>query len=325
MYEGTPSATELERYEKVIKPQLEAALKEASDEELSRYVAGGSELATKERERRIAEPTVSIPVCTSGDIRGEGETREKCIGGKWTPSPTGMIGYGAGAYGMGCTNPTGAEGETTYIGNILNKCVNGQWVEQEFGPAAPGGGTMATEQNLYTQPYAAGSPQWMEEVYGPQAGYMTGLGLFGKQGRSPYQSYQERLYDPLTRLYDLSSQFTAGGVGGYNPGGFMGQWGQPYAENPFAMYAQARGMMGDVMGMAPEQRAGFGLQGPTAALQDLLGMGLRQQIGLPGASWLSGRLPQEQESWVAQYPQQGAGAPNFMDYLREKYNLGQYF
>ncbi len=218
---------------------------------------------------------------------------------------------------------TPTEGEYRSFNNILYRLVNGQWVSQEFGPEAPGGEQPLAEQNLYSQPYAVGSPQWMEEVYGPRAGYMTGLGMYGKQGRTPYQSYQERLYDPLSRMYDLSSQFTAGGVPGYEPGGFMGQWGQPYAENPFAMYAQARGMMGDVMGMAPEQRAGFGLQGPTAALQDLMGMGLRQQVGLPGAQWLSGRLPQEQESWVSQYPQ-GQG-PSFLDYVTNKYNLGRYF
>lgn len=272
-----------------IKKELEAAVKTLSDEDLDRCVGSGSEIAAKERERRATEPVTPKPVCTSGDTKGYGATLEICKNGQWVSSPEAWSQYG--------TTPA-----TT--------------------PATYGGGETMV-QNLYTNPYSVGSPEWMEEVYGPRAGYMTGLGLFGKQGRSPYQSYQERMYDPLSRLYDLSSQFTAGGVGGYEPGGFMGQWGQPYAENPFAMYAQARGMMGDVMGMAPEQRAGFGLQGPTAALQDLLGMGLRQQIGLPGASWLSGRLPQEQESWVAQHPQ-GQG-PNFMDYIKAKYNLGQYF
>ena len=216
------------------------------------------------------------------------------------------------------------EGELRYFNNVLYKLENGQWIPQESDVEEPGGfAPTPPERNLYDSPFSVGSPQWMEEVYGPRAGYMTGLGMYGKQGRTPYQSYQERLYDPLSRMYDLSSQFTAGGVPGYEPGGFMGQWGQPYAENPFAMYAQAKGMMGNVMGMNPEQRAGFGLQGPTAALQDLMGMGLRQDLGLPGAQWLSGRLPQEQESWVSQYPQ-GQG-PSFLDYVTNKYNLGKYF
>jgi len=224
-----------------------------------------------------------------------------------------------------CYSPNGYEGD--YNADASKVCRNGSWQPTSATQPFPEETAMGTtaEQNLYAQPYAVGSPQWMEEVYGPRAGYMTGLGMYGKQGRTPYQSYQERLYDPLTRLYDLASQFTAGGVEGYQPGGFMGQWGQPYAENPFAMYGQAKGMMGNVMGMSPEQRAGFGLQGPTAALQDLMGMGLRQDIGLPGAQWLSGRLPQEQEAWVSQYPQQGAGAPSFLDYVTQKYNLGKYF
>ncbi len=191
--------------------------------------------------------------------------------------------------------------------------------DTQQGTIAPFG----AQQDLFQNPFAVGSPEWMEEVYGPRAGYMTGLGLYGKQGRTPFQSYQERLYDPLSRLYDLSSQFAAGGVSDTTPGGFMGQWGQPFAQNPFAMYAQARGMMGNVMGMAPEQRASFGLQGPTPALQDLMGMGLRQELGLPGAQWLSGRLPQEQEAWVSQYPQQQG--PNFLDYVTQKYNLGRFF
>ena len=229
------------------------------------------------------------------------------------------------------------EGELRYFNNILYKLENGQWIPQEsdveepegFAPTAPG-------QDLEQSPYPVGSPEWMEDVYGYERGfkpaYMTALGMFGKQGRTPYQRYQERLFDPLNRLWGLQQQFAGSGMEGYDPWTpYASRWMEPYAQNPFAMYAQARGMMGDVAGMSTEQRAGFGLQGATPALQDLTTMGLRSKLGLVGAGWVGQQLPQAEEAWMAQYPQagagmeqEGAGAPSFMDYVMKKYNLSRF-
>lgn len=183
------------------------------------------------------------------------------------------------------------------------------------------GGDMTTEGGV-------GSPTWMEEAYGRWPGYGTALGLYGRQYMSPYEQYQAGLGDPLSRLYDISGRMgTAGGFPQYAPGGMFSQWAPQYAQNPFAMYTLARSMMGDVMGMTPEQRGGAGMAYGGGDLGPLLEMALRQQVGKQTAGWISGQLPIAQEQWQQQYPGwvAGAGQPSFLDYVRQKYNLGQFF
>jgi hypothetical protein len=217
-------------------------------------------------------------------------------------------------------NPEGDEGDGSWWGEFWNP----DGTNNDEGGFGVGDTTTIPNTSPWSD-YDVGSPKWIEYVYGrehPEYGYLAGLGLLGKEGRTPYQSYLENLYGPLSRLYDLSSKFATAGMG-QSPGDTLAGYSTPFTQNPFAMFQQAKSMLGQTTGMTPEQRASLGLQGPTAALQDLMGMGLRGSLGIPGATWLANRLPQEEEQWVAKYPQQQG--PSFMDYLVQKYNLGQYF
>ena len=207
-----------------------------------------------------------------------------------------------------------------------------QGYQTQYMPQGETFGQYGTERDTFNNPYEVGSPQWWEYTQGEPAGFLSQLGLWGKAGRTPYQSYQESLLPSLQNLYGMAGDFSLQGLGP-SPGGFMGEWAQPYTENPFAMYAQAQGMMGQTLGMGAEQRAELGLQGPTQSLQNLLGMGLRPSIGARASSSLAGRLPFLQQQWSAQYPQAGSPdpttgesrGPNFLDYVSQKYNLGRYF
>lgn len=169
---------------------------------------------------------------------------------------------------------------------------------------------------------SAGYSPWIEERYGPQAGYMAGLGLYGKAYHTPYQQYQAGMYNPMNFLWNMQTQMEALNRPGYNAPQYLSQFAPQYGQNPFAMYGMARGMMGDVFGMSPEERAGMTGGTYESDLAQLLGLGLRQDLG-PGAAWLQGRIPAERGQWQAQYPMQQG--PSFLDYITEKYNLGRYF
>ncbi len=190
-------------------------------------------------------------------------------------------------------------------------------------PTLPGGGGVGQGGTQMTTGYMppVGSPQWTEETYGPQAGYLSGLGLYGKGYQSPYQQYQAGMYDPLNLLWQMQAPMAMAGQPGYQPTQYLSQFAPQYAEDPFSMYAMARGTLRDVMGMAPEQRAGMPGAEYGGGIAQLLGLGLRQQLG-PGAEWLQGRVPAERTQWMAQYPQQLG--PTFLDYIKQKYNLGQW-
>ena len=191
------------------------------------------------------------------------------------------------------------------------------------GEFAPPGEAMA---QAGINPWAAGTPEFMEEAYGRWPGFGTAMGMYGRQYLKPYEQYQAGLQPGLETLYDVGGRMgTRGGFGQYAPGGMFSQWAPQYAQDPRAMYGLARGMMGNVFGMTPEQRAGAEVGYGTAPqdLASLMQMGLRTQLGKGTAGWLAGKMPAEQQAWTAQYPQQQG--PSFEDYIREKYNLGQYF
>lgn len=202
-------------------------------------------------------------------------------------------------------------------------------------PNLPGGvGDMTTGFDPYApmqaSPYAPGSPEWMEEryagpgdPYGRWAGFGTALGLYGRQQLAPYERYMVGQQPQLESLYNILGRW--GGVGGqpeYAPGMFS-QWAPQYAQNPFAMYGMARGMLGDVFGMTPEQS---GMAYGGGGIGNLLQMALRPQLGKQAAGWMGQQMPIAQEQWQQQYPGwvAGGGQPTFIDYIKEKYKLGEY-
>lgn len=195
-----------------------------------------------------------------------------------------------------------------------------------FPPTAP----PPTERNLFENPYAVGSPEFMEEYYGRWPGFGTALGLYGRQALSPYEQYQAGMQPQLETLYDVGGRMGRVGLTQYDPNQLFSQWAPPYAQNPFAMYAQARGMMGGLIGLTPEQRAQAEITTEGADFPALLQMGLRSQLGKQTAGWMAGQIPAARQAYSAQYPQTGMaeglqGAPSFMDYIMQKYNLGGFF
>lgn len=207
------------------------------------------------------------------------------------------------------------EGDIKTEDGILYTFTNGQWVETTYTEAI-------------ANPWAAGSPRFMEERYGRWPGFGTAMGLFGRSHLAPSEQYTAGLEPQLGALYDISGRLgTAPGMGGYSPQGMFSEWAPSYARNPFSMYAQARGMLGSAFGMTPEARSTAGVGYGSGAIDELLRSGLRTQLGKSTSGWLAGQLPSAEQSWLAQYPEQGpgTGAPSFLDYVKQKYNLGQYF
>jgi len=184
-----------------------------------------------------------------------------------------------------------------------------------------GGGEMPTT-------YPVGSPEWMEERYGRGAGFGTALGTYGRQYLSPFEEYLAGRHQLLDPLYDISTRMgTAGGFGQYLPGGMYSQWAPQYARNPFEMYGLAKSMMGNVFGMTPEQRATTGITAGGQDFGSLLEMALRTSLGKRTAGWMAEQVPGAYQSWVSEYPGWTAegGEPSFLNYLKQKYNLGQFF
>jgi len=176
-----------------------------------------------------------------------------------------------------------------------------------------GGGTMPG-------PMEPGGHQWMEEVYGPEAGYLSALGLYGRQYQTPYQQYLANRYQQLAGLWGarqaMAVDYPAMGQSGL---GYLSEWAPQYARDPFAMYGMAQNMLRQTMGMSPEQRAGYGLTYEGGGLENLMQMGLRPQYGRFGAGYVAGQMPVERERWIQQYPTQEG--PTFLDYLRQRYGL----
>lgn len=221
-----------------------------------------------------------------------------------------------------CGTPLAAD---EYVPHTELHAVANQPPATNIPPYEPGpywGTTGGT--NMATNPWAVGSPQFMEETYGRWPGFGTALGLYGRQYLSPYEQYMAGQQPSLEALYDIGGRMgTAGGFPQYAPGGMFSQWAPQYAQNPFAMYALARSMMGSAAGMTPEQRAVAEIPAGGADLSSLLQMALRTQLGKGTAGWIAGKMPAEQQAWTAQYPQQQG--PSFLDYVMQKYGLSRFF
>ena len=279
--------------------------------------------------KKIIEPQGCICPVT-GALRAEGTTRfdeagiYTCQSGAWIrtgESPIKTKEEEPEPIISGCE-----EGTTSGTGVNQYTCINGKWVYTGEAPTGyePG-------EPSYGEPWAVGSPEWMEEHYWDRwAGMGTALGLYGKQGLSPYEQYLKGQLGPTSALYDIYGRMSTVPGYGYEAPGMFSPWGARYAQDPFAMYGMARGMMGDVFGMTPEERGMADLGYESGAMADLMRMGLRPQLGRQTAQWLAGKLPVMREAWQAQYPgwtaeTAGAGQPSFYDYARQKYNIGQYF
>jgi len=175
---------------------------------------------------------------------------------------------------------------------------------------------------------AAYSSNVTEGIFDPFTAYLQKMGLGTQNYYNPAQQYQIGQYDPLYNLYGLQGRMAT-----VNPA-----WA-PQAN--FADYTQQMGagpgirsynLLRQLLGWNPEQRAQVGAtyeptwsegertgSGNIAELQQLLKTALQPYLGRPGANWMAGNLPAEQQRWAG--GQAAGGTGTFLDYIRQKYNL----
>ena len=196
------------------------------------------------------------------------------------------------------------------------------------GPAVPPGYGEEWGPGItsYLPPPEQGTAPWMEEMYGPWAGYATRRGLFGRRAYNPAEQYRAAQFDPLSRLYEIQQGLSATYPGMKSGTPYLSEWSSQY-ENPWAMYSHARNLLGATRGLTPEELGGAGLFYPGQGeqgrnLADLLRLALRQQYGRYGAEGIAGRLPQMRERWMQQYPTaEGQVGSSFLNYLRSTFGF----
>ena len=172
-----------------------------------------------------------------------------------------------------------------------------------------------------------------EDIFDPFTAYLQKMGLGTQNYYNPAQQYTMQQFDPLNMLYGLQ-----GRMGTVDPGWAPRSTGADYAydftgRGSTPIQGRARSLMQQIMGWSPEQRAQAGTtyeptwsegertsSGNIGELQQLIQQALRKQLGRPGANWLAGNLPAEQQRWAGTQAQ--GGTDTFLDYIRQKYNLG---
>ena len=175
--------------------------------------------------------------------------------------------------------------------------------------------------------------------------YLNALGI-GATGGGPAGAYQRSLFNPLERLYGLDQGITSGlqGLEGFE-GATVGPFGQ-YLNRGQNSAAQIYGRAGDLLrslyAAGGAERADRGLTFgsevaepgeslinssgiSTQAQQQLFNLALRPRFGAAGASRFAGRLGTERDIFTQQQSLGTNQSGNFLDYLRNKYGLGEFF
>lgn len=230
-------------------------------------------------------------------------------------------------------------GTTSGVG--LNKftCINGVWTSTpEYEPEAWQTGTFAPEPGfpVPTGPYGAvpleaTAPMSIPGAYGPFTQYLKRVGLGAGNYWNPAQRYLAGLYEPLRGLFEMQQPLGAA-LGQRTP--YWGDFMSKYLGQPRNVWQQYANLLGGLFGMTPESRGEWGFsfepqygefgeqsyEGmPLSFLQNLVTGGLTPSLGRIGAGWLAQRLPYMQTQWELAGPEQ-----TFLDYIRSKYNLGQW-
>ena len=174
--------------------------------------------------------------------------------------------------------------------------------------------------------------------YGPFTQYLRSRNL-GATGGGPAGQYQRGQYEPLRDVYELADLFKASTQKG--PG--------PFAEYLLAnrggareAYGRAGDVLRDLYAAGPEARnlasQRFGVTGfdpetgdterdlSTATQRKFLRYALSPYFGVRGAAHLTGETSFDRlEKMHKEAQSLGGQVPGFLDYLRQKFNLGRYF
>ena len=211
----------------------------------------------------------------------------------------------------------------------LNAATNA-WEQTTAPPATPTPTTTPTGQTGQTALGGAGLAQ-TEDVYDPFTAFLQMLGLGGRNYYSPQERYNVGQYDPLSNLFGIQGRMGTVDPSYAPSSGYFAD----YAGGVGDVYQKARELLSGIFGMGTEQRGQAETvyeptysegertgSGNVAELQALIQAALRQQLGRPGANWMASRLPGEQQLWAN--TQAGDGGDTFLDYLKQKYNLGSF-
>jgi hypothetical protein len=176
----------------------------------------------------------------------------------------------------------------------------------------------------------------------PYTQYLAAQGLLGERTFSPAEGYRRGMYEPLRSIYGLEQ--TLAPALGSTPGlwqNYMGGFGDARSL-PGNIYNRASALLRGLYGLggAGREAAGVGFSpqylegdevippGVSQAQQSaLFSQALRPQFGFQGAQRFASRLPVEQNLWEQQAAVGGGGGGGgtFLDWIRDKYNLGRFF
>lgn len=191
----------------------------------------------------------------------------------------------------------------------------------------------------FTGPTASGTPtipagttqpaDGPEDYYGYLQTYLETFGL-AHAGATPYEDYLRSQAAPWLTLFQIQQRL------GAIPGNASGvtnwlDYLQPFKDsgNTFLIYQQAHNLLSTLRNTPIEQRVPLGYayyyeSDKLDDLQSLIRLALRPYVGKPGASWIADRIPSEHQQWLTnKKADPGHTTGDFLDYVREKYNLGQ--
>ena len=211
------------------------------------------------------------------------------------------------------------------------------------------GGAGTTSQSQYADPLSytqtvappptepqPGFPDPAE--YGPFTQYLRSRNL-GATGGGPAGQYQRGQYEPLRDVYELADLFAASTN---KPPGPFGQYLLGNRGGVRESYGRAGDVLRDLYAAGPEARnlasQRFGVTGfdpetgdterdlSTATQRKFLRYALSPYFGVRGAAHLTGATNFDRlEKMHKEAQSLGGQVPGFLDYLKQKFNLGRYF
>lgn len=179
--------------------------------------------------------------------------------------------------------------------------------------------------------------QNVEATYDPYTAFLQQIGIGGRTYLNPAEQYKQSLVQPIDVLKSLQEKMGMALMGAPAAQSFT-DYASPFLNAPGNIYSKARELWGTLMGQSPTRRGegGFAYEptygfddkgervrttGNIQELQALLKLAGGSPFGMRGSTWLSKRLPEEQQKWVStQAAGQGTGE-SFLDYIRSRYNI----
>jgi hypothetical protein len=204
----------------------------------------------------------------------------------------------------------------------------GQWLTSEewasLGTTTGTGGTGGTGGFSDVLTGGTSNPN-TEETYSPFTAYLQAKGLGTQNYYNPAQNYMINQYEPLSSIYDVRRLMSLVNPS-YDPGNYVSPWAAANTGNATSL---SRNTLSQLLGFNQEQQGLAGLDfspqyngtdevgtGNRGYLQGLLKTGLRGVLG----NYLASKIPWEQQQWGN--TQAAGGSGTFLDYLKQKYNLG---